>query len=335
MFVARAWFAALFLFSSIVLANDPINEIEPFNGLGQTGRTQIEAGQVISKANTSMAFARGLAIESCFLVALPAGQTALLIQSWNPSFHANSQITKHLAFKEPAGARFEELRLEPDNSEMRRLTRLTVEAKPGDTPLQLSLHDLSLPRSSSPDVLKQFWTQVLGGRLQRFQQGGLAGLPGYDAGETGFNVAAEFSSLLAEMPALGNRFGRLLKDSRLLKGAPEASTYYWDLSNVNGTANLSLGAIMAKQVDQHWQLIDTVFYASADFLVAIVFYELWPMVIEGKEQTLVWRTDLTSAPALAGAMGLKREIGAKIMLHDVQIAIRLFQMDAKRQGGVK
>ena len=75
------------------------------------------------------------------------------------------------------------------------------------------------------------------------------------------------------------------------------------------------------------------YYASGGYYVALTLYQLWPVTVEGKPFTLVWRGDMVSAPTLAHLHGVERLGSESVMMKQISKAVTLFRRDTG--GAVK
>jgi hypothetical protein len=57
---------------------------------------------------------------------------------------------------------------------------------------------------------------------------------------------------------------------------------------------------------------------------------MWPVTVDGKASTLVWRGDLISSAELASLHGVERLGSESAMMKDISKAITLFRKDTAR-----
>jgi hypothetical protein len=60
----------------------------------------------------------------------------------------------------------------------------------------------------------------------------------------------------------------------------------------------------------------------------VTLQQLWPVQVDGREATLVWRVDLVSSGTLADLRGTERLGSGAAMMRDIQKDIRAFVRDA-------
>ena len=142
------------------------------------------------------------------------------------------------------------------------------------------------------------------------------------------DVRGEIASLLKEEPRVAQHFAALLTPFTQT-GAPAApALHYWDLSSVNHTAAFCLGTLYTRVADGRQQVLDVSYYASSGYIASLTLYEMLPLTLDGQPRTLVWEGCLVSAPALAGGLGVKKAVGSRLMVGDLEKSVRFFQQDA-------
>ena len=78
------------------------------------------------------------------------------------------------------------------------------------------------------------------------------------------------------------------------------------------------------------QAVDALYYASGGYYVALTLYQLWPVTVNGKASTLVWRGDMISASSLADLHGIERLGSESAMMKDISKAVTFFRRDRGR-----
>ena len=63
------------------------------------------------------------------------------------------------------------------------------------------------------------------------------------------------------------------------------------------------------------------------FLCGIILQQLWPVQVEGRASTLVWRGDMISSAAVGSLRGIERIAAESTMIKDVPV-IALFRREA-------
>ncbi len=126
--------------------------------------------------------------------------------------------------------------------------------------------------------------------------------------------------MLGQQPKIRKQFGGL---------AGSKGDQYWELLDLSGKGVLALGATNNRGVaDGALQSADVLYYASGGFYAALTLYQLWPVQLDGKPSTLVWRGDLISSAELAGLAGVERLGSESAMIKDVARAVRVFRKES-------
>ena len=75
------------------------------------------------------------------------------------------------------------------------------------------------------------------------------------------------------------------------------------------------------------QHADIEFYVNSGIYCSIELEQLWPVTVNGRSETLVWRDDLVSTSNIAYLHGTERLASGMIMLQDVKQAIDAFRTE--------
>jgi hypothetical protein len=103
---------------------------------------------------------------------------------------------------------------------------------------------------------------------------------------------------------------------------------YWELLDVNDQGVITLGASYRRsEAGGSYQAASVLYYASGGYDVALTLYQLWPVTVEGKPSTLVWRGDMVSAATLATLHGVERLGSESVMMKQISKAVTLFRRD--------
>jgi hypothetical protein len=74
---------------------------------------------------------------------------------------------------------------------------------------------------------------------------------------------------------------------------------YWELLDANDHGVVTLGASYSRGgAGGTYQSADVLYYASGGYYVALTLHQLWPVTVDGKPSTLVWRGDMISSAEL-------------------------------------
>ena len=313
--------ASAFLISSIAArsaeAGDPFR---PWSSVEGASLRDLAKGKIATSTNASMNLDRGMSSQAVFVVNAPLETTHQALLKFNSTRHPELEVFQHHVFRDEKDSGFDRLLLNPKDSASSALIRSMGDAGA----IQLATREIPLmPRTRTPDAAQQFLSGILRERWNRFSKAG-------DFGSVGSNDAgSEIRSLLAEEGKLSRHFEPLLAALRT-KGAPGTPRFfYWDLSVVDKKSAVQLGAVYGAELPESRQVLDVTYYSSNAYLVSITLYEMHPVTLDGKPQTIVWQGSLVSTTGIEGGLGLKRKIGARMMAADVEKWIRIFRTDAQ------
>ncbi len=319
LFQMRPAFYLLALLSPLLHAADPAGAFQPWSGVKRYDLEKLNRGGIVTECNGSMNFARGISAQAVFLLDASPETALRVLLTADPTKQPELETYQRPLFNTEQEARFETVKLDAKIPAVRRL--LETMRKRDD--LHLSHEEIALlPHGDSIEDAQRFWAETMRQRWSRWMREG-------DLSVTAaFDVRREIASLLKEEPKIAQHFATLLTPFTKAGAPAPAAIQYWDISNVNGSAALCLGTIYTHAGDGRQQVLDVSYYASSGYLASITLYEMLPVVVEGKRGTLAWEGCLVSAPALAGGFGVKKAIGSRLMLGDLEKSIRGFQHDA-------
>ncbi len=215
----------------------------------------------------------------------------------------------------------------PGNSAVRKLTG-TTEKLPAAGDLQLGKAEAAAFKGAT---FETFWSQLLFHRASAFLQGGLSAEPPYDTTGGSIRVADEVNRLLREQPKVRAAFGPIIEHSPLGGGTGSLPLLpYWELFDADGQAAFSLGAAASLQTGDSAQMVDLQYYASGGYYAYVTLYQMWPVTVEGKPATLIWRVDAISTQSVADLGPFDRMGSGAAMTKEIQRIITFFQKDMGR-----
>ena len=300
-------------------AADPADAFRPWSAVAKFDLNTLARGRIATECNGAMTFARGISAQAIYIVAAPPETAVRALLSSDPTKRAEQETHQRIAFHGVPEEAFAKVSLDPKIPAVRRLLELMRKRED----LHLSREEIALlPKDESIGSAERFWANTLAQRWTRWTQRGEL-----RATET-FDVREEIASLLKAEPAIAQHFAALLAPFTR-PGAPAApAQHYWDLSNVNHSAAFCLGSIYTRVVEGRHQVLDVSYYATSGYLTSVTLYEMLPITLEGRPHSLVWEGCLVSAPALAGGFGVKKAVGSRLMVGDLEKSARFFQRDA-------
>jgi hypothetical protein len=176
-----------------------------------------------------------------------------------------------------------------------------------------------------------FWMGVLAGRTRAFVSGGTSAQPPYDHAGPSIKPGEELNGLLREQSKIRKQFAGLLDNTGIGRGAGSLKPdLYWELLNADNVAVATLGAFYSRNAEGATQAADTFYYSSGGYYATLTLHQLWPVEIDGKPNTLVWRGDMVSSAALADLHGVEKLGSESAMMKDVAKSIALFRRERGR-----
>jgi hypothetical protein len=325
---------ALLLFSAGSAYGDAVSDLRGVSVFKDADLNRLANGEILAQRGPQLGLSRGIAIESAFVIHAPVAQAAAGLEQFNPARH--SELRTYLQMdigSSPSPNDFQKLNSAPNNSSVKAFVSAT-ESLPGDSSkLQLSkqevrLYQPSADKANVPPSVVAFWSQVLTQRAKEFLSSGLSGLAPYETGGSSLKPGEELSRLVREDGKVRSQFSGLIESTPLGAGhGPLSPSLYWTLFEGDNEAAVALGASYGKNVGDGWQGVDVQYYASGDLNVGAVFYQMWPIAINGSQATLVWRTDLISSSSIGDLRGVERMGSGSALLREIQKNVRALLKD--------
>lgn len=275
---------------------DPVSELASFSVFDKVDLGQLK-GDAKPMRGPAMSNPRFQSVQTCWVAPGAPAQISAAMRNFNPARHSELRVLLH-----NNGTNFSALNNPPNDGAVQWLQGAT-ESKSNE--LQISREE-----ASKSGGFAQFWSSILSARASA----GVFGQPPYD--HTGKNIRSgdELNALLAQQPKIKKQF------SGLIGGKGEQ---YWELLDVDKKGVLTLGA----SFNRGMQNADVLYYASGGYYVALSLYQLWPVEVDGKASTLVWRGDFISSAELADLHGVERLGSESALLRDVAKSVRALRSD--------
>lgn len=316
---------------------DPVSELASFSVFDKVDLAQLAKGDVKTAHGPPMSNPRFLAVQSCYVAvgSSPAQQIEAL-RRWDVTRHRELKVFLHADLPlNPTPANFERLKNAPDNASVRSFVSATQKLSPD---LQISKDEAKKFSAGTgsggliPASVAAFWADVLTARTKSFVSGGMSAEPPYDHAGPSVRAGDEVNGLLREQGKVRNQFSGLLGATGIGRGAGSLKPeLYWELLDVNDQGVITLGASYRRGgAGGTYQAASVLYYASGGYYVALTLYQLWPVTVEGKPSTLVWRGDMTSAALLGTLHGVERLGSESVMMKNITKAVTAFRRDAGR-----
>ncbi len=325
----------LLLFGSSTISRaDAVSELASFSIFDKVDLAQLAKSDVKTAHGPPMSNPRFLAVQSCYVAPGAPAQLSAALRRWNPTRHSELKVFLHSDLpSSPTAANFEKLKNAPNNGPVRALVAATQKLA---SDLQISQDEAKKFSAGGaggggamPPLVVTFWTDVLVSRTKSFVSGGTSAQPPYDHSGKAIRANDELNGLLREQGKIQRQFSGLLGTTGIGRGAGSLTPgLYWELLDVDDQGVVTLGADYNRAAgDGSYQDVDVLYYASGGYYVALTLYQMWPVTVDGKPSTLVWRGDMISAPSLASLHGVERLGSESVMMKQISKAVTLFRRD--------
>jgi hypothetical protein len=285
---------------------DAAAELASFSVFPKVDFAQLSKGDAKPVRGTSSGSPRYLSVQTAYVAPVAPAVLLAKMRSWNPTSHPELKVYLHV----DSGTNFSRLQNLPDNSAIRHLVNATAQRS---SDLQLSAAEMKL---LSGENFAAVWTKILGGRAQI----GISGQPPYDNASPPVRPGEEINGLLQSQEKIRRQFSGLLPLGK--------SEMYWELLGVEEQGVLTLGTFSSRTGGGGTiQTASTHYYASGGYYAGITLHQLWPVTVEGRPSTLVWRGDMISSASVGGLHGIERIAAESTMIKDISRVVSLFRRD--------
>jgi hypothetical protein len=316
---------------------DPISDLRSVSVFKDADLNKLATGDVLASRGPAMSFARGLSVESAYIVRAPVKTTVSLQQQWKPVRHPELRIYAQSDFSgRGSPGDFQGLASVRSNSSIKAFVDATLRLPEDAAKLQLSNAEARSFAAGGggdgamPASVVAFWSKVLADRAQSFASGGLGALAPYETSGSPVRVEEEVSRLIRENGNVRSYFASLISSTPIGGGRGGSGAQSWQLFDADGMAAVSLTASYWKPAGDAWQSADLQYYASGAVYTVVTFYQLWPIKVDNQDATLVWRVDMTSASQLGDLRGVERLGSGAALMREIQKNVRAFLHDNSR-----
>jgi hypothetical protein len=313
---------------------DAVSELASFSVFDKVDLAQLTKSDVKTAHGPPMRTPRFLAVQSCYVVPGSPAQQIEALRRWDATRHRELKVFLHTDLpSNPTPANFEKLKNAPDNASVRSFVAST---KNLSSDLQIGKDEAKKFSAGTggggviPASVAGLWADVLAARTKSFVSGGMAAEPTYDHAGPSIRASDEANGLLREQEKIRRQFSGFLGATAIGRGAgslrPEL---YWELLDADDQGVVTLGASYSRGgVGGTYQAVDVLYYASGGYYVALTLYQFWPVTVDGKPSTLVWRGDMISSAALGSLHGVERLGSESVMMKNITKAVTLFRRDS-------
>jgi hypothetical protein len=327
----RLMVLSLILVTALAARADGVSEMAAFSVFDNVDLADLAKSDVKTNHGPTMSEPRYLSVQSCYVAAGNPARQIEGLRQWNPVKHRELKVYLHAdTHLQPAAGDFAKLQSAPDNGSVRALVAATTKMS---SELQLSRDEAkrfsgseAAGKGAIPANVADFWSNLLSARVRSFASGGAAAQPPCDHSGDAIQAGQEFSGLLKQQDKIRKQFSGFLGQTGVGHGAGSSPELYWELLDVDGQGVLTLGASYLRSGGP-WQAADVSYYASGGYYVALTLYQMWPVTVDGKESTLVWRGDMISSAELASLHGVERLASESAMMKDISKTVTLLRRD--------
>jgi hypothetical protein len=314
---------------------DPVSELASFSIFDKVDLAQLAKSDVKTAHGAPMRNPRFLAVQSCYVAPGSPAQQMEALRRWNPSKYRELKVFLHSDLSSnPGPANFEKLKNAPDNASVRSFVTATQKLSPD---LQISKEEAKRFSAAAgggggviPPTVLAFWTDVLTARTKSFVSGGMAAQPPYDHAGPSVRASEEVNGLLRDQGKIRQQFSGLLGATGIGRGPGSLpAELYWELLDANDQGVVTLGASYSRSgAGGTYQSADVLYYASGGYYVALTLHQLWPVTVDGKPSTLVWRGDMISSAELGSLHGVERLGSESVMMKNITKAVMAFRRES-------
>ena len=318
-----------------------LNSDLAFSAFQNVDLNALAGGTVLQQRGPIMSFPRGITSQSLFIVDAQPADVAKKLATWTPASHPDLKVWLHQPLPlQPSLADFSGLASLPDNSSVDYQFKSTASLNPSSPSLQVSREEAQLITSAAAQekdpraLFVKVWPQILLGRINAFLNG--TGGASYDIGVDGdVHPLNDVKSLLHSDPRVYGDYQRLLNQTPLKALATSSAArlapvnLYYESFDVEGSAAVGTGAMFQAPSGNSIQSVDVEYYANSGVYCTVELEQMWPVAVNGKNETLVWREDLVSAPNVAYLHGTERLASSMIMLQETKGGVEAFRSEFK------
>ena len=308
---------------------DPITDLRSLSVFKDADLSKLAAGNISAAPIPNMQLARDMSVQSAYVVRAPVRTTVGLLQQWDPARHPELRIYLQGNLPErPSATNFQSLASAPLTSSVRAFVAATQKLPGYSSGLQYTSDESS--GSGMPRRVVSFWSQVLSQRVNSFVSGGLGAVPSYPTAGANISPATEVSQLIESSGNVRSYFSPMISATPVGGGRGSLTpSLSWQLFDADGEAVASLDAFYARAVANGYQTADIGYYASGRYYGVVTLQQLWPVQVDGRDATLVWRIDLVSSPVYSVERGVDRLASGAATMREIQKNIRAFLSDAR------
>jgi hypothetical protein len=314
--------------AALAVAADPVSELGSFSIFDKIDLAQLAKSDGKTAHGPPMNNGRFLSVQSVFVTAGSPAQVLDTLRKWDPVKHGEPKVFLHGELpSSPSESAFAKIKSAPDNAAVRAFVTATSKMS---NELQLSREEAAKWRGGDGALSGaggEFWMGVLSGRARAFSSGGTSALPPDNHYGNAVRAGDELNGLLREQSKIRKQFSSFLDGTGIGRGAGGRPDLYWEMINTDNVASATLGAFYSRSATDNVQAADTFYYSSGGYYAALTLYQMWPVNIDGKASTLIWRGDMVSSATLSELHGVEKLGSESAMMKDVAKTIARFRKE--------
>jgi hypothetical protein len=316
--------------TSTIARGDAISEMASFSVFEGINLAELaKSGKTMHGPPMSGRF---LSVQSCYVMGDAPARQVDALRRFNPAKYNELKVFLHSDLPgSPSPANFSRLNSAPNNGAVQSFVSQT---QSGGSQLQISKAEAKkLPTGATgggpmPVPVVNFWSELLASRARSFASGGSASQPPYDHTGESIRPNDELNSLLRQQDKIRKQFSGFLGQTGIGRSGGMSPEMYWELLDVDDQGVVTLGASYNRAgVNGTYQFADVLYYASGGYYVSLTLYQMWPVNVEGKASTLVWRGDMISSASLGSLHGVERLGSESAMMKEISKAIAALRRD--------
>jgi hypothetical protein len=333
MFARAVVFSAAIVLSFFVCATtayaDAAAELASFSVFPKVDLAQLSKGESKPVRSPASSNIRHLSVQTVYVAPMPPAQLLAKMRDWTPTRHPELKVYLH----SDSATNFSKLQSAPDNPAVRYLTDATAQHS---SDLQLSAAEMKMlpsegsnPGSAMPASVAAAWGKILTGRAQAFASGGSSSQAAYENVTPAVRPSDELGGMLRGQEKLRRQFSGFLEGTGIGRGSGSIKPeMFWELLSADEKGVLTLGASYNRPGGGGTiQAANALYYASGGYYAGITLYQMWPVEVEGRVSTLVWRGDLISSASISSLRGIERMAAESTMIKDISKAVAFFRRD--------
>jgi len=313
-----------------------LNSDLAFTAFSNVDVNAMAGGKVLQARGPLLDFQRGISAQSLYILNATPTQVQDKLVRWNPATHPELEVWIHQDLPaKPTVADFKGLGSLPDNGSVNYLINTTAKLDPSNPALQVDKNEAQLITKLQAQKLDKkalfvsFWSQVLAGRVDLFLNGKLES-ESYSVSGGDIRSMDEIKSLIRSDTKVYQDFHSLFSQTPLYSSTKIAPTsLYYDCFDIQGYGSLGTGAVYQAADGAAIQSFDVEYFANSSIYATIELEKLWPITVNGKTETLIWRQDLVSTPNVSYLHGIERLASSMLMLQEVKKAVDAFRSEFK------